>query len=57
MLIGIVECIPQVHQEGVTRPEAILDERVQEMGPVEKIGGSDPNGVLAPQVKLGTIGG
>ncbi len=41
-----VERVSEVHEESVAAPsEAILNERVGELGPVEEIGGSDPDGV------------
>ncbi len=41
-----VEHVSEVNEESVAAPsEAILNERVGELGPVEEIGGCDPDGV------------
>ena len=48
--------VSQVHEEGVALPaQAILDEGVQEMGPMQQIGCSDSNGVRAPQFQVSTV--
>ncbi len=41
-----VERVLEVHEERVAAPlEAILNERVRELGMVEEVGGCDPDGV------------
>ncbi len=40
-----VESVAEVHEEGVAAPaEAILNERVGELGPVEEVGSCDRDG-------------
>ncbi len=52
-----VERVSEVHEEGVAAPlEAILYERVGELGPVEEIGGCDPDGVSQPSRDAGMFG-
>ena len=50
MLVGGVECVPEVHQERIALPsESVLNEGVREMGSVEEIVHGDSDGVWAPQ--------
>ncbi len=52
-----VEHVLEVHEEGVAAPsEAILNERVRELGPVEEVGGCDPDGVSRPCRDVGMFG-
>ncbi len=52
-----VERVPEVHEEGVAAPsEAILSERIGELGPVEEVGGCDPDGVSRPSRDVGMFG-
>jgi hypothetical protein len=49
VLVGRVEGVSKVHEEGVALPsKAILDERVQVSGSVEKVHCCDANGMRAP---------
>ncbi len=52
-----VESVAEVHEEGVAVPlEAILNERVGELGSVEEVGGCDPDGVSQPSRDVGMFG-
>ncbi len=52
-----VERVPEVHEECVAAPlEAILNERVRELGSVEEVGGCDPDGVSRPSRDVGMFG-
>ncbi len=52
-----VECVLEVHEESVAAPsEAILNERVGELGLVEEVGGCDPDGVSQPCRDVGMFG-
>ncbi len=54
---GGVENVAEVHEEGVAAPlEAILNERIGELGPVEEVGGCDPDGVSQPSGDVGVFG-
>ncbi len=52
-----VERVSEVHEECVATPsEAILNERVRELSPMEEVGGCDPNGVGRPCGDVGMFG-
>ncbi len=52
-----VESVLEVHEECVAAPlEAILNERVGELGPVEEVGGCDLDGVSRPSGDVGMFG-
>ena len=52
-----VERVSEVHEECVAAPsEAILNERVGELGAVEEVGGCDPDGVSRPCRDVGVFG-
>ncbi len=52
-----VERVSEVHEESVAAPsEAILNERVQELGAVEEVGGCDSDGVSRPSRDVGMFG-
>ena len=53
VLISSEEGVAQVHEECVTSPpEAILDVRVQEPGPMEEVGSRDVDGVAGPDEQI-----
>ncbi len=52
-----VERVLEVHEECVAASsEAILNERIGELGLVEEVGGCDPDGVSQPSRDVGMFG-
>jgi hypothetical protein len=55
VLIRSIKCIPQIHEKGIALPtEAILDEGVRKMCPVEEVCRGAADRVRAPQFELWT---